>query len=204
MHFPRSTALAQHRLPSTVDWRMAHPLVFSIKKTRNMGQKEQLSGRQAVDQFKEIVDHQSICMMVTQVDSHPNHSRPMSVGEVDDEGNFWMLTLVTSDKVSELRRDPRCYLYFANPSDQEFLSVMGTVELVNDMARKKELWNPLAKAWVPEGVEDPDLRALKVIPREGYYWDTKDGKIVASVKIAMAALTGAGTSDGGVEGKARP
>lgn len=169
-----------------------------------MGNEQQLSGRKAVDQFKEIVKHQSICMMVTQVDHHPNNSRPMSVGEVDDEGNFWMLTLVTSDKISDLRRDPRCYLYFANPSDQEFLSILGTVELVNDQARKKELWSPIANAWVPDGLENPDLRALKIIPREGYYWDTEDGKIAAAVKIAMAAISGAGTSDGGVEGKVKP
>lgn len=169
-----------------------------------MGSEKQLNGRAAVEQYKEIVEHQGLCMMVTQLDQHPNNSRPMSVGEVDDGGNFWMLTLNTTHKVEEIKRDPRCYLYFANPGKQEFLSVMGTVEVVNDLQRKKDLWNPLAKAWVPGGVEDPQLRALKITPSEGYYWDTKDGTLVAGVKIAVAALTGARTSDGGVEGRVKP
>ncbi len=169
-----------------------------------MGHEQQLSGHEAIKKFKEITDHQGLCMMVTDLNNHPNNSRPMSVGEVDDEGNFWLLTLITTDKVHDLQRDPRCYLYFMNPSDQEFLSVLGTVELVNDKARKKELWKPIAKAWVPDGVDDPDLRALKVTPKEGYYWDTKDGKVVAAFKIAVAAFSGGNGSDGGVEGRAKP
>lgn len=169
-----------------------------------MGSQKQLSGHEAVDQFKEVVKHQRVCMMVTQVEEHPSHSRPMSVGEVDDEGNFWMLTLVTSDKVRDLRKDPRCYLYFANSSDQEFLSVFGAVEVVDDMQRKKDLWSAWAKAWVPEGPEDPDLRALKFRPQDGYYWDTKDGKIAAMIKIAVAVVSGSHSDDGGVEGRAKP
>lgn len=162
-----------------------------------------MSGRAAIDQFKKIVEHQRLCMMVTQVGQHPSHSRPMSVGEVDDQGNFWMLTLSSTHKVQDIQRDPRCYLYFANPSKQEFLTIMGTVEILDDEERKKELWNPLAKAWVPDGLNDPELRALKITPVDGYYWDTKDGTLVAGVKIAVAALTGARTSDGGVEGHVR-
>lgn len=176
----------------------------SSGKKQNMGSEKLLSGHQAVEQFKEIVKHQGLCMMVTQVDEHPNNSRPMSVGEVDEEGNFWMLTLNTSHKVEDIQRDPRCYLYFANPGKQEFLSVMGKVEVVNDQKRKEELWSPLAKAWVPDGVEDPNLRALKITPSESYYWDTKDGSLVAGVKIVVAVLTGGRTSDGGVEGRAKP
>ncbi|MEO8734164.1 MAG: pyridoxamine 5'-phosphate oxidase family protein, partial [Flavobacteriales bacterium] len=91
-----------------------------------MGSEKQLSGKEAIEQFKEMVKHQSMCMLVTQVGEHPNHSRPMSVGEVDDAGNFWMLTLRTTDKVKDLHKDPRCYLYFSNPSDQEFLSTLAS------------------------------------------------------------------------------
>jgi hypothetical protein len=45
---------------------------------------------------------------------------------------------------------------------------------------------------------------LKVTPKEGYYWDTKDGKVVAAFKIAVAAVSGGNGSDGGVEGRAKP
>ncbi len=99
-----------------------------------------------------------------------------------------------------MQRDPRCYLYFANSSDKEFLSVLGTVEVVNDVQRNKDLWSPWAKAWVPDGPEDPDLRALKLRPQDAYYWDTKENKVVAMVKVAIAVLSGGKTGDGGMEG----
>lgn len=106
-------------------------------------------------------------MMVTDANNYHGHSRPMAVSEVDEEGAFWFLTLRTSEKFDELIRDPRMSLYFANPSDQEFLTLHGTTELLNDMARKKELWIPMAAAWVPDGVDNVDLRLLKFTPVKG-------------------------------------
>lgn len=169
---------------------------------RTMGDQKQLIGKEAVKKFKEIVDHQSICMMVTDLKADMAKSRPMSVAEVDDNGDFWFLTLRTSSKYMELAKDPRTDLYFANPSHQEFLSVNGTVEFSNDRERIKDLFSKWVEAWVPEGAEDPDLRLMKVTPEDGYYWDTKNGKILAGIKILAAMVTGS-KDDGGVEGSLR-
>lgn len=160
----------------------------------------QLQDRKAIDKLKEIVKHNSLCMMVTDVGQYPGHTRPMAVAEVDDSGAFWFLTLRNTAKFAELTLDPRMSLYFADPSHQEFLTVHGQVEVLNDIARKKELWSPLAGAWVLDGVENPDLRILKMTPDGGYYWDTKDGKLLAGIKIAVALVTGKTNDDGGVEG----
>ncbi len=164
-----------------------------------MGDHKQLRDNEAIEKFKEIVDHQGICMMVTNLKGEVAHSRPMSVSEVDEDGAFWFLTLRTSRKYAEVEADQRVDLYFANPSDQEFLTVNGRAALLNDRARIKELFSPWAKAWVPEGAENPDLRLMKVTPEEGYYWDTKHGKVMAGIKI-LASLITRRKDDGGVEG----
>ena len=175
-------------------------LVHAIAKNRTtMGNYEALSGGNAIKQLQEIVKHQSICMMVTAAEAQPPHSRPMAVAEVDATGTFWFLTLRTSEKFEEITHDPRTSLYFANPAKQEYLAVHGRTEVSNDRARMKELFNPMAKAWVPNGAEDPDLRLLKVTPTDGYYWDTKDGTVVAGVKILLAIIGKSG-EDGGIEG----
>lgn len=165
-----------------------------------MGNYKQRSSADAIKQLKEIVDHQRICMMITDPGNYPARSRPMAVSEVDDQGAFWFLALQTSEKFDDIEKDPRITLHIANPSDQEFLTIHGRCEVLNDMARKKELWSVFASAWVPDGVENPDLRALKVTPEDGYYWDTKDGKLAAAVKIGFAMITGKVGDDGGVEG----
>ena len=165
-----------------------------------MGNYKELGGREAIAQLQEIVKKQSICMMVTATEEQPPHSRPMAVAEVDDRGVFWFLTLRTSEKFEELTRDPRISLYFANPGKQEYLAVHGHTTVSNDRARMKELFSPLAKVWVPEGAEDPDLRLLQVTPDESYYWDTKHGTVVAGVKILLALVGKTPNDDGGVEG----
>lgn len=167
-----------------------------------MSEQKQLNGLKAVERLKEIVDHQGICMMVTQPLQQPPHARPMGVADVDDAGNLWFITLLHSDKCVDLRADTHVHLHFANPKAQEYLSIYGRGEVIDDRTRVKELWKPIAKAWVPDGVDNPDLRLLKVTPDDGYYWDTKDGTLVAAVKIVVAAM-GIATKDGGVEGKIR-
>lgn len=165
-----------------------------------MGQYHELGSADAVKQLKEIVGHQRVCMMMTNPSHYPSSTRPMDVSEVDDNGVFWFLSLRTSEKFSDLEKDPRITLHISNSSDQEYLTIHGQCEILNDRARMKELWNPFAKVWVPDGVEDPDLRILKVTPTDGYYWDTKDGKVVAAAKMAFALITGNTGQDGGVEG----
>jgi hypothetical protein len=43
---------------------------------------------------------------------------------------------------------------------------------------------------------------IEFTPQEGYYWDTKHGMAVASVKMLIGAMTGQ-TLDDSIEGKLR-
>ena len=51
-------------------------------------------------------------------------------------------------------------------------------------------------------MDDPDLTVIQVIPTEGYYWDTKHGKAIATLKIAGGAVTGKTIADS-IEGSVR-
>jgi len=41
------------------------------------------------------------------------------------------------------------------------------------------------------------------VPEDGYYWDTKDGKLVTLLKIAAGTIMGK-ELDGSLEGKVKP
>jgi general stress protein 26 len=41
----------------------------------------------------------------------------------------------------------------------------------------KELWNPIMKAWFPEGLHDPKILLVKAEPEEVEYWDNSSSKI---------------------------
>ncbi|MEO5585910.1 MAG: pyridoxamine 5'-phosphate oxidase family protein [Flavobacteriales bacterium] len=165
-----------------------------------MAETKPLHDEDAIAKFKELVKHSSICHFLTSLDKRPIPSRPMSAQQVDDEGNFWFLSSLSSLKDQEVMTDPYVQLLFANQGDAEFLSVFGTATIVMDMAKKRELWSELAKAWFPNGVEDPDLTVLKVKPMESYYWGTKNGKMITLLKMAASAIIGK-RSQSSVEGK---
>lgn len=157
-----------------------------------------LTHQEAIDKFKELVKHESICLFTTQLTRVPLMTRPMGVQKVCDQGNFWFLSSSESEKNAEIAIDDRVQLFFMNPSDSEFLSVYGKATISRDQAKIDELWNPIANAWF-EGKDDPRLTIIKVTPEEGFYWDTKNGKLVSMIKILASAVSGK-TLEEGVEG----
>jgi general stress protein 26 len=162
-------------------------------KIKNLTQKE------AIDKFKEFVKHESTCLFTTRLTEVPLTTRPMSVQKVCDQGNFWFLSPNDSDKNQEIASDPRVQLFISNSSNYEFLSVYGKATISRDQQKIDEFWNDIMKAWFPGGKDDPNIRVIKVTPEEGFYWDTKDGKLVSMIKIAASAVSGK-TLQEGVEG----
>ena len=158
-----------------------------------------LSENEAIEKFKELVGHESTCLFTTQLTRIPLTTRPMAIQKVDDKGHFWFLSAHDSDKNREIAADPRVQLFISNPSNYEFLSIFGYATYSRDRQKIDELWNDIAKAWFPEGKDDPRITVIKFEPEQGFYWDTKSGKLVSLIKIAASALTGR-TFQEGVEG----
>ena len=170
-----------------------------IAMENNSSKIKNLTHQEAIKKFKEIVGHESVCLFTTQLTNVPLTTRPMSVKKVCDQGNFWFLSPSDSDKNREISSDPRVQLFISNTSNYEFLSVYGKATISRDKDKIDELWSDIAKAWFPEGKDDPRVTVIKVSPEEGFYWDTKDGKLVSMFKILASAVTGK-TLQEGVEG----
>ncbi len=158
-----------------------------------------LSQQEAIEKFQELVKHESICLFTTRLTEVPLTTRPMSVKEVCDQGNFWFMSPGDSDKNQEIEKDSRVQLFISNPSNYEFLSVYGRATISRDHEKIEKYWSDIAKAWFPGGKDDPNVTIIKVTPEEGFYWDTKDGKLVSMVKILASAVMGK-TLEEGVEG----
>lgn len=160
---------------------------------------ENLSHQQAIDKFKELVKHESTCLFTTRLTQVPLTTRPMAVQKVCDQGNFWFLSSSESEKNQEIAEDPRVQLFISNTSNYEFLSVYGHATISRDKEKIEEFWSDINKAWF-DGKDDPRITVIKVTPEEGFYWDTKDGKLVSMIKIAASAISGKTLTEG-VEGR---
>ena len=165
-----------------------------------MSNLKNLYNEDAVKKIKDFVNDIKVCMFCTKVTDLPFRTRPMSNLEVDDEGNLWFFTRKSSDKNDEIKNDDTVQLIYAKNSDTHFLTITGQATMVADKAKKDELWNPIVKAYFPEGKDDPGLSLVKVQPETAHYWDTVHGKMVTWLKMATSAVTG-NPANVGVEGK---
>jgi len=161
---------------------------------------EDLNNREAVDKLISLVKDINVAIFCTELTKTPLQSRPMSVQDVDDQGNLWFISSANSNKNFEILKDNQVQLFFANNSSSQYISIYGTASIYKDQSIIDELWTPVAKAWFEEGKKDPNVTVIKVTPSDAYYWDTKDGKIISLLKMAGSAIFGT-TADIGVEGK---
>lgn len=169
-----------------------------------MGDVKNLAGAEAVAKIKELATGADMCMFTTSLSKLPLTARPMSTVDVDEEGNIWFISMRSSDKNAEIEKDARVQLFYASRNANEYLSVYGEAEIVIDKEMFREKWVPEAKAWMEDGVDDPEMSLIKVRPLDSYYWDTKHNKFVALFKMATAIITGKkAEDDDGVEGRAK-
>jgi general stress protein 26 len=161
---------------------------------------QNISRQEANEKIKELAKKADVCMFTTSLTKLPLITRPMSTRDVDNDGNIWFFSREGSDKNLEIMADNRVQLFYSNSSSYEYMSLYGKATILKDAAKAEELWSAIAKTWFDGGYDDPELTLLKVEPEEGYYWDTKDGKVIGLMKMVAGAITGK-ELDLGVEGK---
>lgn len=157
-----------------------------------------LSSEEGIKKLQELGKGVDVCMFCTDLGNAPFQTRPMSTQEVDDQGNFWFLSDRKSDKNFEIKQDDKVQLLYGSVPDNHYLNVFGTAYVYRDQNKIDELYSPMVKAWFDKN--DPDLTIIRVQPQDAYYWDTKHGKVVSLIKIAVATVTGKKMDDS-IEGK---
>lgn len=141
------------------------------------------------DKVWSIADAVKICMMTTR-DGDALRARPMQAITRRDEDAIWFFADVRDHKDEEIRTHPETGLSFQSESDKNYLSISGRTTLLNDRAKMEELFVPAAKAYFPDGVEDPNLRLLRFTPESAEYWDGVSSRVVTAVKMASAIVQG--------------
>jgi general stress protein 26 len=121
-------------------------------------------------------------------------SRPMAVQAVEFDGDLWFYAEGSSRKVRNIANNP--WVNVAMGSGSTYVSLAGQTSVVRDVAKQKELWNPMVEAWFPDGPESEDLVLLKVHADTAEYWNTPGGRIATAISFAKAKVTGERYSGG--------
>ncbi|MEJ2880905.1 pyridoxamine 5'-phosphate oxidase family protein [Pedobacter sp. GR22-6] len=173
----------------------------SINQNQPEDNKENLTNEEALKKIREMIAQNDTCFFCTSAATGPSKGvRPMTIQQVDEAGNLWIMSANDSSTNQEVALDANVKLYFQGSKHSDFLYLTAQATIEDDKAKVKELWSPLLKTWFTEGEDDPRISLLKVVPHTGYYWDNKHGNVVAGIKMLVGAAIGT-TLDDSIEGK---
>jgi general stress protein 26 len=127
------------------------------------------------------------CMFVTTADDGSLHAAPMTTQEAEFDGDAWFIAGDRSETVRNLTSRPGVNVSFAGTSS--WLSLAGTAAVVDDPAKKQELWNTFTEAWFPDGQDDPSVVVVKVSGQSAQYWDSP-GRVAMTLDMVKARVTG--------------
>jgi general stress protein 26 len=128
--------------------------------------------------------------MMTTLANGKLHSRPMSTQEMDDDGCIWFFSRDNTHKADEIVSDNRVNCAYSDKDDNRYVSVFGRASVVEDKAKIRELWNPIHKAWFPDGLDDPNICLIRVDVEEAEYWDASSSTLVQLAGFVKAIVTG--------------
>lgn len=133
------------------------------------------------------------------------HSRPMTTqnSAVEEDSSLWFFMARNGEPVADLITDPVVNVVYADPGEDSYVSVSGIAAVIEDPAKKRQLWSKLNEAWFPGGPTDPNLALVQVRIVHANYWDVKESQIVQLFKMAKAAITGTTPTGMGEHGEIR-
>ena len=115
-------------------------------------------------------------------------SRPMAMQEVEFDGDLWFFAERGSRKVQHITANPQVNV--ATSGSSSWVSLTGHAVVIDDVEKKRQLWNSVVEAWFPDGPEDADVVLLRVEAASAEYWDSPGGRLATAFSFAKAKLTG--------------
>lgn len=157
------------------------------------------NNRTDIERLAKLIHGIEFAMLTTtSVDDGALRSRPMTLQDTEFDGELWFFVGRSTSQAQDVAEDARVNLAFAEPKDSTYISVSGQAEVVIDRARAEKMWNPILKAWFPEGLEDPELALLRVHVESADIWKSPSSKVVQLVGFAKAMLTGQRADQAGI------
>ena len=129
-------------------------------------------------------------MFTTMCKDNQLRGRPMTTCEVEEDGFLWFFTSINSKLIDDLIEQDNVNISYTDIGKNLYISVKGQAILVRSKTKIEQFWNPLAKAWFPKGIEDPDLVLIKIQVNQAEIWDSGSSKIMTWAKIIKAIVTG--------------
>ena len=137
-----------------------------------------------IETLRELIKDVDIAMLTTATEEGLV-SRPMKTQEVEFDGDLWFFTKKTTNKYHEILHNQDVNVAYVGNS---YVSVRGKAEIVEDLAKKKELWSKVYEKFLHTTYDDPDLILLKIKVEAAEYWE--QGNLLKKIAFFYKTMTG--------------
>ena len=93
-------------------------------------------------------------------DGYPD-VRVLLVAAKDDVDTIWFATGTESNKIAQLRKNPKAVLYAYDMEIMAEFRLFGTVELLSDSAARQKIWRDDFLEHFPDGIDSPNMVVLR-------------------------------------------
>ena len=87
-----------------------------------------------------------------------------------DDMLVYFSTNTSSQKLCQVKADPRVSIYYCDPDQFHGLMLSGDIEVVDDSALRHAIWNEGWERYYPGGPDDPDHTVLCLCPKRAIGW----------------------------------
>ncbi|WP_405100156.1 pyridoxamine 5'-phosphate oxidase family protein [Oceanobacillus sp. FSL H7-0719] len=140
--------------------------------------------QEEIETLRELIKDVDTAMLTT-LTQEGLIARPMKTQEVEFDGDLWFFTKKETDKYREILHDQDVNVAYAGKS---YVSVRGKAEIVEDLAKKKELWSKAYEKIMQTSYDDPNLILIKVKAEAAEYWET--GNFTKKIAFLYKRMTG--------------
>lgn len=147
---------------------------------------------EAQSRLWDLIKDIRFAMFTSRHTNHHLHSRPMTTQntKMDEDATLWFFMARGGETVADIEGDAAVNIVYADSGADRYVSISGTAAVVEDAARKQQLWTASAADWFPGGATDPELALVQVRIIHATYWANDASTITKLLHNAAAAVTG--------------
>jgi general stress protein 26 len=151
--------------------------------------------KNGLQKMRSLLDMSKIVMMATNLQKTPFSICPMTLQEMDEQGDLWFFSNKESSHFKDITRDNKVQLIYMDEDTNTYISIFGNATHIEDLKKVDELWNPKLKKWF-DGKNDPNLALLNMNMENAYYWESASNSLISFFNQAKSVMTEKQSKDG--------
>ncbi|MEO8934598.1 MAG: pyridoxamine 5'-phosphate oxidase family protein [Xanthomarina sp.] len=143
-----------------------------------MSTRDYIKNKEGLQKVRQLVVAPKVVMLATKLDKIPFAVCPMTLLQMDEQGDLWFFMSKESEHFKDITYDNRVQILYSDEIQNKYISIYGNATHMVDEKKMKELWNPIMSKWF-DGKDDDCLALLNVNMENAYYWDSDLNKPVS-------------------------